>query len=123
MCVRYKEPRDEEENKSSQESWAAFPAATNCTCSTTSATLRDYWTGTVLVKTTVPGGCSTVSVTLENPVASPTFTVQFPFGQPASAAVGVGSVIVASTRNGVVPFLISFAGMDTEPENCEIAVF
>jgi hypothetical protein len=25
MCVRYKEPRDEEENKSSQESWAGFP--------------------------------------------------------------------------------------------------
>ena len=56
------------------------------------------------VSTSVPGGCSTVIVAL---VKS---SVQLMLGQSGAPAIGVtGGWVV--TLNGVVPFLISLAGM------------
>ena len=65
-----------------------------------------------IVKTTVPP-CSTVIVAEVN-ARSSMLWVQFGFGQPGAPGMGVvGAVVV--TENGVVPFLISDAGIATLP--------
>lgn len=62
----------------------------------------------VTVRTTVPGGCSTVMTAVVNAM-SVMFSVQPGFGQSGAPSIGVigGSV---ETLNGVLPFLISAAG-------------
>ena len=66
-----------------------------------------------IVRTTVPGGCSTVIVAEVN-ARSSMLSVQFGFGQPGAPGTGVvGAVVV--TENDVLPFLISDAGIATLP--------
>ena len=79
-----------------------------------------FWPGTaplavgvpkvqLTVSTRVPGGCSTVIVALVN-ARSVMSSVQLEFGQSGAPAIGdTGGCVV--TLNGVVPFLISLAGM------------
>jgi len=61
------------------------------------------------VRTTVPMGCSTVSVALVNARES-IDSVQVLFGQSGAPAIVAGADVVL-TLNGSVPFLISFAGI------------
>jgi hypothetical protein len=67
----------------------------------------------VMTRTTVPMGCSTVSVALVNATSS-IDTVQFAFGQSGAPAIVAGADVVL-TPNGVVPFLISDFGMTCVP--------
>jgi hypothetical protein len=67
------------------------------------------------VRTTVPTGCSTTSVALVNATSS-IDSVQFEFGQSGAPAMVAGADVVR-TPNGVVPFLISEAGIFSVPVN------
>jgi hypothetical protein len=67
------------------------------------------------VRTTVPGGCSTVSVALVNARLS-IDSVQFEFAQSGAPAIVAGAEVVL-TLNGVVPFLISVFGISWVPVN------
>ena len=65
------------------------------------------------VRTSVPSGCSTFSVALVKATSS-IDSVQFVFGQSGAPAMVAGADVVR-TSNGVVPFLISDAGIFSVP--------
>ncbi len=65
------------------------------------------------VSTVVPGGCWTVIVALVN-ARSVITSVHDEFGQPGAPGIGVTGGLVV-TLKGVLPFLISLAGMDSLP--------
>jgi len=65
------------------------------------------------VKTTVPGGCSTVMMALVKAM-SVMSSIQFVFGHSGERGTGVTGDCV-TTPNGVLPFLISDAGIGSLP--------
>jgi len=67
----------------------------------------------VTVRTIVGGGCSTVMTALVNDM-SVIISVHDELGQSGAPGIGVVGEFVV-TLNGVLPFLISLAGMDTLP--------
>src|SRR5205807_2273026 len=73
------------------------------------------------VSTTVPGGCSTVIVALVN-ATSVMSSVQLAFGQSGAPGIGVTGASVV-TEKGVLPFLISLAGIACVPVNVTGAGF
>jgi hypothetical protein len=73
------------------------------------------------VRTTVPGGCSTVIIALVN-ATSVIVSVQFGFGQPGAPGIGDSGAPVV-VPNGVLPFLISLAGIDCDPVSVTSAGF
>src|SRR5437762_12690276 len=73
------------------------------------------------VKTTVPGGCSTVIVALVN-ATSVIVSVHCVFGQPGAPGTGeTGAPVI--TLIATFPFLISDAGIDCVPVNVTSAGF
>jgi len=65
------------------------------------------------VSTVVPGGCWTVMVALVNDM-SVMISVQLVLGHPGAPGIGdVGALVV--TVNGVLPFIISLAGIASLP--------
>jgi len=75
----------------------------------------------VAVSTVVPGGCSTVMVT-DVKATSVMVSVQLEPGQPGAPGIGLTGGLVV-TANGVLPFLISLAGMLVEPVSVTAAGF
>ncbi len=67
----------------------------------------------VTVRTTVGGGCSTVMTALVKDM-SVMISVHDELGQSGAPGIGVAGEFVV-TLKGVLPFLISLAGMDTLP--------
>src|SRR3990172_12737091 len=64
-------------------------------------------------RTTLPAGCSTVIVALVN-ARSRMFSLQPGLGQSGAPGIDDGGAVVV-TLNGVLPFLISDAGIETLP--------
>ncbi len=75
----------------------------------------------VMVSTTVGGGCCTVMTALVKDMSVMT-SVHDALGQPGAPGIGVTGELVV-TLNGVLPFLISLAGIDTLPVTVTSAGF
>ena len=67
----------------------------------------------LMVRTTLPAGCSTVIVALVNAI-SVIVSLQLELGQSGAPGIGDAGARVV-TLNGVLPFLISLAGIATLP--------
>src|SRR5262249_24349709 len=72
--------------------------------------------------TVVPGGCSTLMVA-DTKAKSVIRSVHWGVGQSGAPVIGFGDGAAVVTANGVLPFLISDAGIASEPATLTCAGF